>query len=302
MKKRIFLPGLLLICSCLPGQIDTISTNIYQNNGNMGIGTGYPVSLLSLESNIPSGVIQRNLLKILNLADGTHAYSGIILKTGDNDVQSVIQDYGLGYVASPHYDFAGFLNLANSARGVMIHARGDGIIKFFTGHDEVAGAGIERLRIDSDGNIGIGTKEPVTKLQVADGDVYISDIDRGIIMRSPDGQCWKGVLDNSGTLQFTQVECPDMGTSNPAVQMKSAAEIDIFPNPTDNSITLYVNDDNWKSFKYSIYDLNGKLVENGRFRAQYQDIPVSAYPNAVYVLNVYDKRGNQLASRKFMKK
>ena len=35
------------------------------------------------------------------------------------------------------------------------------------------------------------------------GDVYIEDIDKGIIMKSPDGRCWRGQLDNNGTLNFT---------------------------------------------------------------------------------------------------
>ena len=67
----------------------------------------------------------------------------------------------------------------------------------------------ERMRIDSMGYIGIATTEPKTRLHVADGDIYISDIDRGIIMKSPDGQCWKGTMSNTGNLNFTPVECPE---------------------------------------------------------------------------------------------
>lgn len=65
------------------------------------------------------------------------------------------------------------------------------------------------MRIDSEGYIGIGTKEPNAKLQITDGDIYISDIEKGIIMKSPDGQCWRGVLYNSGNLNFMQVTCPE---------------------------------------------------------------------------------------------
>lgn len=59
-------------------------------------------------------------------------------------------------------------------------------------------------------NVGIGTKEPTTKLEIAKGDVYISDISRGIIMKSPDGQCWRGTLNNKGKLSFNKIECPEI--------------------------------------------------------------------------------------------
>lgn len=59
-----------------------------------------------------------------------------------------------------------------------------------TGTNEVTRS--ERMRIDENGNIGIATPEPKARLEVADGDVYISDIGKGIIMKSPDGNCWRG--------------------------------------------------------------------------------------------------------------
>ena len=55
----------------------------------------------------------------------------MILKTGSQDNQSVIHDYGINYTASTHYNFGGFLNLSNNANGLMLHANSsNGIIKF----------------------------------------------------------------------------------------------------------------------------------------------------------------------------
>jgi hypothetical protein len=64
------------------------------------------------------------------------------------------------------------------------------------------------MTITTSGNIGIGTNSPATKLVISDGDIYLEDISKGIIMKSPDGTCWRGTVNNAGTLQFNSVTCP----------------------------------------------------------------------------------------------
>ena len=49
---------------------------------------------------------------------------------------------------------------------------------------------------------------PDIQLEIEDGDIYLSDISRGVIMKSPDGQCWRGTLDNTGQLSFVVITCP----------------------------------------------------------------------------------------------
>lgn len=60
-----------------------------------------------------------------------------------------------------------------------------------------------------EGNFGIGTRKPQAKLEIMDGDVYISDISKGIIMKSPNGECWRGTLNNKGQLNFLETTCPE---------------------------------------------------------------------------------------------
>lgn len=169
MKKTLLTMISLAFWIAVSAQIDTISTNIYQNGGNLGIGIEIPAHSLQIKDNIDTG-IERNLLLINNLSSDSSSYTGLILKTGESNYQSVIQDYGINYTASPYYDFGGFFNLSNNSKGLIFHANSsNGIIKFYTGHDEVAGAGIERLRIDSVGNIGIGIKDPKVKLDINGG-------------------------------------------------------------------------------------------------------------------------------------
>jgi hypothetical protein len=67
----------------------------------------------------------------------------------------------------------------------------------------------ERMNIAENGNVGIGTAAPKAKLQVTDGDVYIENATKGVIMTSPNGGCWRMTIDNTGNPVFTSVTCPE---------------------------------------------------------------------------------------------
>ena len=57
--------------------------------------------------------------------------------------------------------------------------------------------------------VGIGTLDPSAKLHIADGDIYIEDIGQGVIMKSPNGNCWRYVPGNSGKLNGELITCPN---------------------------------------------------------------------------------------------
>jgi hypothetical protein len=87
------------------------------------------------------------------------------------------------------------------------------------------------------GNVGIGSTDPAAKLHIADGDVFIEDINRGIIMKSPNGQCWRGIMTDQGMLSFTQSTCPNENATA-LKPMQQGNQLRVFPNPTSNSITV----------------------------------------------------------------
>ncbi len=58
-------------------------------------------------------------------------------------------------------------------------------------------------------NVGIGTDTPSTKLEVKGGDVFINNQNSGLLMKSPDGKCWKIEVANDGSLKTKLVDCPN---------------------------------------------------------------------------------------------
>jgi hypothetical protein len=60
----------------------------------------------------------------------------------------------------------------------------------------------------SQGNVGISTANPAEKLHVNNGNIYIEQRNDGIIMRSPNGNCWKQTVSNEGESIWTEIPCP----------------------------------------------------------------------------------------------
>lgn len=69
-------------------------------------------------------------------------------------------------------------------------------------------AGVTRLMVHSNGNVGVGTSIPTSKLQVNGGDAYVSSIGSGVILRSPNGSCFRVTVSNAGALGTAAIACP----------------------------------------------------------------------------------------------
>jgi hypothetical protein len=68
--------------------------------------------------------------------------------------------------------------------------------------------------ISKEDKVGIGMKnggtnnQPKSQVHVKDGDVYIDNAAAGVIMKSPNGGCWRITVSNTGTPVFTAITCP----------------------------------------------------------------------------------------------
>jgi acetolactate synthase regulatory subunit len=185
-------------------------------NGNVGIGTNNPSVKLAIQGtgdeNAGGGSDGRTFLTLNNTTQSDASLVNIQLKTGTSGSSTLLTHtssiYGTSYYGSEYADFG---QLWGTGAGLILRAGGNtfnnGVIKFQTGLATL-GSSNERMRISGNGNVGIGTKNPAVKLQVTSGDIYVEDPNRGIILRSPSGNCFRVTIDDSGNFVRTAITCP----------------------------------------------------------------------------------------------
>jgi hypothetical protein len=148
--------------------------------------------------------------------------------------------------------------------------------------------------------MGIGTSAPVSKLQVKDGDIFIEEIERGIIMKSPDGNCWRGTLNNSGMLVFTQVDCNDLLSAVTTFGDLSIQKVQIYPNPAGDRIFVSIQESLTGSL-LEITDLNGKTITTETLHNPDQFIDLGSYKAGIYIFKVKDHKGSEIDAVKIVK-
>ncbi|NLO52621.1 MAG: T9SS type A sorting domain-containing protein [Bacteroidales bacterium] len=150
------------------------------------------------------------------------------------------------------------------------------------------------------GNVGIGTDQPAAKIQVKDGDIFIEDIDRGIIMKSPDGNCWRGTVNNSGMLEFAQIDCQTLETGIQNPKPSNTERVKIYPNPAGNQVFITC-EESLAGLQLEISDINGRLILSQKLRNRESSIDLSAYQPGTYIFRLTDETGKQVAVQKVIK-
>jgi hypothetical protein len=122
--------------------------------GNVGIGTTAPNTMLHIQNDQNAGT----KFKIVNATVGTAAFSQGTVSSDAATVSSYAMSSG--YTTSGRYIASGAIIDGVGIGGFGLSAV-NGDMMFYTS------AGAERMRINSSGNVGIGTTSPTYKLDVA---------------------------------------------------------------------------------------------------------------------------------------
>jgi hypothetical protein len=187
-----------------------------ESNGNVGIGTTTPDARLVVEGNGDgSGATDdRFLIKVNNKSTSSASQAIIQVTSGGGSNSLNISQSSPTYSISEKAD-AGVV-YASGTGGLVLQASPKSSsdvdvsgIHFYTGWVSVPGGSVERMTLDKTGNLGVGTKTPKAKLEVTNGDVYVNDTTKGIILKSPNGGCWRVTVDNTGNFVRTSITCPN---------------------------------------------------------------------------------------------
>ncbi len=164
--------------------------NVFRGTGNVGIGTGNPQQKLQV-----AGAIQ---------------FSSALMPAGKSGLagQLLVSD-GAGKAPTWKNPKDAIAGTAWSTTGNANINVGTNFIGTTDGNPVlIKTAGAERIRVDATGNVGIGSTTPGTALEVGGGDVYVNSSANGVILKAPNGGCWRITVDNSGTLITTATTCP----------------------------------------------------------------------------------------------
>ena len=74
-----------------------------------------------------------------------------------------------------------------------------------------------------------------------------------------------------------------------------------FPNPTTDNLTLAISGIDKIRFTYQIFDLQGKLLENGHIKSQRTKIEMSNLDLGTYILRVVDQKNKFIRTFKIVK-
>ncbi len=134
------------------------------------------------------------------------------------------------------------------------------------------------------------------------GDIYIEDIDKGVIMKSPDGKCWRGTLNNNGELHFSVMEaCPDEVIAIRENKKSTGEnELKVFPNPTHTFLTVELKNDKNELITVKLLDEKGMEVKMTKTTGTKTLFYTGDIAPGTYVVQIIS--GNKIMAKKIVKK
>lgn len=130
------------------------------------------------------------------------------------------------------------------------------------------------------------------------GDIFLEDIQSGIIMKSPNGQCWRGTLTDQGMLSFVPTNCPEASLTA-LTSTAETAPLKLFPNPTGDKVILdFQRSEHHTTLQIST--LEGKIMHEQTLLYDKTELSLSQFPAGTYIFVVL-QNGQKIASGKVVR-
>jgi hypothetical protein len=217
------------------------SANLTWNNSNsrLGIGTTDPLSLLDINTTNYTGALLTLDAGIINATTQMARSIGKpLMKIGKTSFSTTAGDYyGIGFGYSPtsaDYNCAEIGTIITSKTGAET-----GDIVFSTRPDTTNVAATERMRINSSGNVGIGTTDPATYKLNVNGTINATDYKiNGVALNI--GSLSQGMTVQTKHLTYTQMDVKD-NTGWEAINDNISTGFVIAITPSSTSSKILVN-------------------------------------------------------------
>jgi hypothetical protein len=177
---------------------DKVGIGTSTPNRNLEVAGSAPVFFVGTSSatNPDANVTSRILLgSTSSVAPGLFTFVSNDTLSGD----------GIGAMQWANYALTGTEKRLGSIGLSLDGASNSGTLQFYTAS---AGSLAERMRLSASGNLGIGTLSPTARLQVTGGDIYATTVGTGLILKSPNGSCFRITVSDAGALSASSVTCP----------------------------------------------------------------------------------------------
>jgi len=244
------------------GQWQTVGKNVYIDNGNVGIGTSYPIWSLHIKG--------QTCIDFTDSSDGKGRFH---LNRLNSNSESMISFNTKGV-----YNW--LLGLDND---------GTNDLKFW----KSPSTHVMTISYNT-GNVGINTEKPSEKLEV-DGNILIKN-NNALILTSPNGSIFKISVDDSGNLITSKVDVYKYDKSEVDVEVypnpvKNQLIVVINKQHTTSEDKVYTE----------IFDLSGKMVLMKEFKSNSFQINIANLDTGTFLLNIKDKKGNLIKSETIIK-
>lgn len=130
------------------------------------------------------------------------------------------------------------------------------------------------------------------------GDIFMEDINTGIIMKSPNGQCWRGTMTDQGSLSFEQATCPD-GEASSLGQVQQQGSMKVYPNPAGNSLIVETAKSSTEGYLL-VSSTDGIQMGRHRILSDKTNLNLSWFVAGTYLIQL-ELNGQIVESTKFVK-